>query len=121
MNSSPLPNGSNGRAAGGKFAKGNPGGPGNPHAKKIAELRAALIDAVTVEDVQAIARKMVERAKNGFNSDLVWVKELFDRVFGKVAAAPVEAEPEQRPPDQMTIEQRREALQEICKRIAERQ
>ena len=42
------------RDASGKFAQGNPGGPGNPHAKRVGELRTALLDAVTPEDMRAV-------------------------------------------------------------------
>lgn len=34
------------RETNGRFPKGNPGGPGNPHARKVALLRAALLDRV---------------------------------------------------------------------------
>jgi hypothetical protein len=35
------------RQSNGRFAKGNRGGPGNPFARKTAQLRQALVDAVT--------------------------------------------------------------------------
>src|SRR5437660_2256427 len=37
------------RDALGRFTKGNPGGPGNPFARKVAALRMALINFVTVD------------------------------------------------------------------------
>ena len=64
----------------GRFTKGNPGGPGNPHAAQVAQLRSALLDAVTTEDVQAVARRMVEEAKAG---NVQAGRELLDRVLGK--------------------------------------
>lgn len=75
----PSPNGGNGRGAGGRFAKGNPGGPGNPHARKVAQLRSALLRAVSPDDVQAVARKLVEQAKSG---DVQAARVLLDRLFG---------------------------------------
>jgi hypothetical protein len=62
----PSPNGSNGRRdAGGRFAAGNYGGPGNRHARPTAAIRALLLDTVTDEDLRAIITKLVEMAKGG--------------------------------------------------------
>ncbi len=77
---SPRPNGANGRDAGGRFAAGNAGGPGNPHAKHVGKLRSALLAAVTEKDMRAIAAKLVTLAKGG---DVRAIRELFDRVLGK--------------------------------------
>jgi hypothetical protein len=54
-----------GRGSDGKFVKGNRRGPGNPFARKIAAMRRAFFDAVTEEDLAAIARAMIEKAKQG--------------------------------------------------------
>ncbi len=83
----PLPTApsGNGRDASGRFAKGNPGGPGNPHAQKVARLRSALLNAVTEEDIRLIVAKLVEQAKAG---DLHAAKEVLLRTLGK----PVEAD-----------------------------
>ena len=70
----------NGRTARGQFAKGNPGGPGNPHAKRVAWLREALLEAVSEDDLRAIARTLVKKAKGG---DLPAIRELLNRVIGK--------------------------------------
>lgn len=83
----PSPNGPprGERDAGGRFVRGNAGGPGNPHAKHVGALRAALLEAVTPEDFKAIAAALVSAAKRGE----AWaVRELFDRTLGK----PVEAD-----------------------------
>ena len=79
----------NGRTASGQFAKGNAGGPGNPHAKRVAELRAALLEAVTVEDIRAVVRSLVGQAREG---DIPAARELLNRVLGK---SPDDAEQEQ--------------------------
>ena len=76
----PSANGSNGRGAGGRFAVGNAGGPGNPHGRRVAQLRAVLLDAVSDDDLQAIVTKLVEMAKGG---DLRAMKEVLDRTLGK--------------------------------------
>lgn len=80
--STPSPNGRDGR---GRFAAGNPGGPGNPYAKRVGELRAALVEAVSAEDMRAIVGKLVEEAKAG---DVRAIRELLDRTLGR----PVEAD-----------------------------
>ncbi len=77
----PSPNGPNGgRDAQGRFAEGWKGGPGNPHAKKVGQLRSALLDAVTVEDMRAIVRKLIEKAKGG---NIQAAREVFDQCLGK--------------------------------------
>jgi hypothetical protein len=65
MSTAPSPNGSNGRGAGGRFAKGNVGGPGNPHAQKVAQLRSALLRAVSSGDLRAVVKKLVEKEGKG--------------------------------------------------------
>lgn len=64
----------------GKFAKGNRLGKGNPHAAKVAKLRTALIKAVDADDLTAIIKKLVERAKAG---DVIAAREILDRCLGK--------------------------------------
>jgi hypothetical protein len=70
----------NGRTASGQFAKGNPGGPGNPHGRRVADLRAALLDAVTEADIRAVAKALVARAKAG---EVPAIRELLDRMVGR--------------------------------------
>ncbi len=53
------------RATGGRFAKNNPGGPGNPFARQTAALRAALISGVTERDIQDILDILLLNAKGG--------------------------------------------------------
>jgi len=64
----------------GRFAKGNRGGPGNPHARKVGELRSALLRAVSPEDLQVVVEKLVKQAKGG---NIPAAKELLDRVLGR--------------------------------------
>lgn len=75
----------NGRDAKGRFASGNPGGPGNPYAKRVGELRSALIEAVTPKDIAAIARRLVAEAKAG---NVPAIREVLDRTIGR----PLEAD-----------------------------
>ena len=76
---SPSPNGSNGRGSNGRFAKGNGGGPGNPHAVQIARLRAALLKSVTPEDIGDVIQALLAQAKAG---DVASIKELLQRLLG---------------------------------------
>jgi hypothetical protein len=85
MPSSPSPNGSNGRARGGKFAPGNKGGPGNPHAARVGQWRKQLAEALTDTEFGGVIRALVAAAKAGEP----WaVREVLDRTLGK----PVEAD-----------------------------
>jgi hypothetical protein len=73
-----------GRDNKGRFAAGNPGGPGNPFARQTAQLRSALIQRVTSEDMGVIADALILKARNG---NLDAIKLLFQYVIGKPAAA----------------------------------
>jgi hypothetical protein len=81
----PSPNGGNGRDPMGRFTKGNPGGPGNPFARRVALMRQTMLEAVSDEDLREIVAALVNRAKRGEKDS---VQILFDRLFGKPAAAP---------------------------------
>ncbi len=81
----PSPNGSNGRTPGGRFTKGNRGGPGNPHAQQVAKLRAAMLKAVTPAALNKVALALIAKAQDG---DVPAIRELLDRSLGR----PVEAD-----------------------------
>jgi hypothetical protein len=66
----------------GRFTKGNKGGPGNPFARKVAELRAALVNFVTEDDMKHLCFVLKMRAEGG---DMVAMKLLFQYVLGKPA------------------------------------
>lgn len=77
----PSANGTDGaRDPSGRFAKGNPGGPGNPHAARVAKLRSALLDAVSEEDVVAVVQALVTEAQAG---NTAAAREVLLRVLGK--------------------------------------
>jgi hypothetical protein len=69
-----------GRNHKGQFTKGNPGGPGNPFARQVAELRKALLGAVTPTILRAIADELVAQALGG---KLEAIKLLFQYVLGQ--------------------------------------
>jgi hypothetical protein len=68
------------RGANGRFLPGNKGGPGNPHAARVGELRSALLEAVQPADLRAIAQALVASAKGG---DVASAKVVFERVLGR--------------------------------------
>ena len=69
----------------GRFTAGNRGGPGNPFARAVGTRRRALLDAVSPEDVAAVARKLLQRARAG---DVASCKVLLAYVVGKPVPAP---------------------------------
>jgi hypothetical protein len=81
----PLKNGRNGdRDALGRFRPGNPGGPGNPIARKTAAIRKALFAAVKADDIRAMVRALVARARGG---DVLACRELLNRLIGRPGIA----------------------------------
>ena len=71
----------NGRDRSGRFGPGNTFGTGgNPYAAKVAALRAALLAAVTEDDISEIADVLLAQAKNG---DKAATKLLFQYTLGK--------------------------------------
>jgi hypothetical protein len=77
-------NNGTGRDARGRFAKGNLGGPGNPFARQSAAFRKALCDSVTDDDIQALTRTLLEKARAG---DIAAIKLLFAYTIGRPADA----------------------------------
>jgi hypothetical protein len=75
----------NGRDAQGRFTVGNPGGPGNPFARRTAAMRKAIQEAATFDDLQEITRTMIALAKQG---DTVAAKLVFQYVAGKPTDPP---------------------------------
>lgn len=61
----PKPNDDYGRTPNGKFAKGNKGGPGNPFAQKLNQLRTAFYEVTTPEAIREVAKKLIDTALHG--------------------------------------------------------
>src|SRR5947208_3541493 len=76
--------GTAGRAADGKFTKGNQGGPGNPFNRQVAALRRALLNRVTAEDIEEVLAVLMIKAKTG---DLAAIKLLLSYTVGKPGPA----------------------------------
>src|ERR1700712_2980483 len=68
----------------GQFAPGNRGGPGNPFARQVAELRQAILDRLTVESASEIADALIAKAKTG---DVAAARLLFQYGLGKPSKA----------------------------------
>jgi hypothetical protein len=74
-----------GRTADGRFAKDNPGGPGNPHARHCARMLALLRASISDEEMVAIIRALVAKAVEG---DIGAAKLIMSYKLGKPAPAP---------------------------------
>ena len=110
----PTTNGDNGMTHDpetGRFLQGTPGGPGNPHTRKVANLRRALLEAVTDADLRDIISAMIERAKSG---DIAAAREILDRLFGK-AKQGIGLEAKYGGGHFMTLEERVEAMRDMLK------
>ena len=90
------------RDAQGRFIKGNAGGPGNPFARHMAKLRAALINSVSEADMQQLADDLRIQAKLG---NVTAIKLLFLYVLGKP--------PQPVNPDTLDIEEWKQLFQPI--------
>src|SRR5438105_10123517 len=75
----------NGHDAKGRWAKGNPGGPGNPFARQVTKLRKVILNRLTEEDLLAITEALLAKAKEGSVSA---AKLLLAYGIGKPASAP---------------------------------
>src|SRR6202790_5020870 len=76
-------NADSGRDARGRFQKGNAGGPGNPFARRVAELRKVLLELVTDDELRIIVGQLMVMAKMG---DLAAIKLVLQYALGKPAA-----------------------------------
>ena len=54
-----------GRDSKGRFCKGNPGGPGNPFARQVAQLRQVFVDRVDEDKLEALVDMLLEKALAG--------------------------------------------------------
>lgn len=100
-----MANGLNGheRDGSGRFTPGNQAARGrtHPHAARVAELRSAMLEAITPESIRKAVLALIAEAERG---NIVAVRELLDRAVGR----PLEPDLMQRISD---LEAQREALQ----------
>lgn len=78
-----------GRDEKGRFAPGNPGGPGGSR-KRAKEFQRAAEEAVTPEHIQALVRKAMRQALEG---DLHAMRFVTERVMGRPVTTPTDPEP----------------------------
>src|SRR5687768_14890564 len=64
----------------GRFTAGNQGGPGNPFARRVGELRRAMLMAVSVEKIQEIINALMDKATEG---DVPAARLVLSYVLGK--------------------------------------
>src|SRR5437899_6431013 len=74
-----------GHDAKGRFARGNPGGPGNPYARQVAQLRKVILNRLTEEDLLAVTEALLAKAKEG---RVGAAKLLLAYALGKPASSP---------------------------------
>ena len=70
----------------GRFAAGNTLSRGYPFAKHVQKLRARLFEAVSVDDVDEIAKQLIALATAG---DLRAIQTLFSYIFGPPIAVDI--------------------------------
>lgn len=102
------------RDAQGRFARGNPGGTGNPFARQVAALRSALVQAVTPDDIREIAEKLLLQAKAG---NLAAIKLLLSYTLGKPGPA---ASPDAVELDEWRLRQQAPTAAEMQETVCER-
>jgi hypothetical protein len=97
----PSANGNKWHDARGRFAKGNPGGPGNPFARRTALYQKAIRQVVTLEDLREVMTMVLLKAKSG---DIAAAKMLLAHTAGKGVHA---VEPDRLDTDewQLTVEE----------------
>jgi hypothetical protein len=69
-----------GRDEKGRFAKGNPGGPGNPYTRQTAQLRQAVLETMNETEVRLITQRLLTLALQG---DLQAIKLVLAYAIGK--------------------------------------
>ncbi len=80
-----------GRDAGGRFAPGNPGGPGNPNAAQVGKNRARLYEIIRTADIELAVKTMRNVMRSGKDSDrLNAARLLLDRALGPILALDIE-------------------------------
>jgi hypothetical protein len=97
-----------GRDAKGRFTTGNPGGPGNPFARHVAQLRSALAQCVSEEDIRYIAKGLLSNSRIGH---LPSIRILFMYVLGKPSGTVN--------PDTLDIDEWRQLVQPLAQIAAE--
>ena len=75
------------RDAQGRFVKGNPGGPGNPYVRRLAEYQAAIQDVISPHRFRGVMASLLKAVIERQNVQAARV--IIDRVLGKSRAEPL--------------------------------
>jgi len=88
------------RDARGRFLPGNRCAKGNPHAKKVQQLRSTLMRSVTGSELRSIIKSLLAKAAGG---DVHAAKLILDRTLG--------------PPVALDLEERISRLEEVLENL----
>jgi hypothetical protein len=97
----------NGRDNQGRFARGNPGGPGNPYYRRQAELKRLMLESVTDMDVQSVMQVLLGLARGG---DLAAIKLFLEYTVGKPSK---EVDPDREELHEWGLQRQTPRLQEV--------
>jgi hypothetical protein len=89
-----------GRDAKGRFTAGNKGGPGNPFGRRLAEMRQAVLRAVTPADIERVMAMLLQKANVG---DVAAAKLVLQYAVGKPQTV---AEPDRVEVDEWQLQRR---------------
>jgi hypothetical protein len=96
-----------GRDANGRFAQGNPGGPGNPYYRRQAELKRMLLASVTDVDIQSVMLVLLSLARGG---DLAAIKLFLEYTVGKPSK---EVDPDKEELHEWQLQQQTPRLEQV--------
>jgi hypothetical protein len=101
------PEADNGRDTQGRFARGNPGGPGNPYYRRQAQLKRLMLESVSDADVQSVMQVLLGLARGG---DLAAIKLFLEYTVGKPAK---EVDPDKEELHEWGLQRQTPRLQEV--------
>jgi hypothetical protein len=96
-----------GRDATGRFAPGNPGGPGNPYYRRQARLKRLMLESVSDADVQSVMQVLLGLARGG---DLAAIKLFLEYTVGKPVK---EVDPDREELHEWGLQRQTPRLQEV--------
>jgi hypothetical protein len=91
----------------GRFAKCNPGGPGNPFYRRQSQLKRVLLACVSEEDMQAVMQVLMGLAKSG---DLAAIKLFLQYTVGKPSK---EVDPDKEEMHEWQLQQQTPRLEQV--------
>jgi hypothetical protein len=95
----------------GRFAEGNPGGPGNPYYRRQAHLKRLMLECVTEVDVMSVMRVLLGLARSG---DLAAIKLFLEYTVGKPTK---EVDPDKAELHEWGLQRQTPRLQEVLETL----